>query len=171
MSTQANCKTALKTALTAVTWTIPTSAANVENAKATAFARIDTQQFGDQVSATEMPYVRIHIPDVHNHTMTQGSDLGAIKRRDYTAFLFIYWGTWVKNWQGGGDYFDNICDAVQDYFNAHRSAPGQSGIGVGQPAILGWNLKSDARIELPDRYEEYIYYRATIGVDVVEVII
>lgn len=171
MSTQLNAETAMKTALQSVAWVVPASAALILPSPPTSFKRIDTNQFGDQVDATQMPYVRIHIPDISNHTMTQGGDAGSIKMRNYTIFLFVYWGTWVKNWDGGGDYYKTIIDATMDYFNAHRSAPGQVGYGVGQPSILGWNLKSNARVELPERYEDFLYFRSTIGIDTTEVII
>jgi hypothetical protein len=167
----ANAKNNMATALAAVTWVIPASASTVENAKATAFARIDTEQFGEDLPETQIPYVRIHIPSVPDSRFTMGGDNGSYKLKNYTAFLFIYWASWAKNWNGGGQYFDAIVDATQSYFDRHASAPGQTGISPGNGAILAWGLKSDSRVELPERFGEGLYWRATVAVDITEVTI
>jgi hypothetical protein len=167
----ANVKNSLATALASVTWVIPASASTVENATRTSFARIDTEQFGEDLPETQIPYVRIHIPSVPDSRLTMGGDNGSYKLKNYTAYCFVYWASWAKNWKGGGAYFDAIVDGLQSYMDLHASAPGQTGISPGNGAILAWGLRSDARVELPERYGEGLYWRATVAIDVVEVTI
>lgn len=162
-------KTAFATALANVTF--PASATSVENGSHTTLQRIDTEQFGEDIPLTATPYARVHIPAVPSDRFTMGGDTGSYKKRNYTAFIFLYWATWAKNWNAGGKYFDGIVDAIQTYFDDHASAPGQGGISPGNGAILAWGLKQDARVELPERFEDGLYWRATIAIDVVEVTI
>jgi hypothetical protein len=167
----ANAKNSMATALASVSWTIPAAASGIAYASATAFRRIDTEQFGEDVPDTQVPLARIHVPSAPDARFTMGGDNGSYKIKNYTAFLFIYWACFAKDWNGGGQYFDAVIDATQSYFDRHASAPGQTTISPGNGVILAWGLKSDARVELPERFEEGLYFRATVGIDITEVTI
>lgn len=169
----ASAKANFAAVLPLVTWTIPASAIKVENATATSFQRVFTQQFAEEVPMTDFPFVRIHMPERPESRETSGADAGSLKKRLYPCHLFIYWATWAKNWQGGGDYFDAIIDATTQYFS-HNSSPLPAGVYAvapgGGPAdnIIGWGLKQAARIELPDLVDDALHWRATVGIDVIE---
>jgi hypothetical protein len=163
----ASAKANFAAVLPLVTWVIPASASAVENAVNTKFQKIFTQQFAEEVPMTDFPFVRIHMPDRPEARESSGADLGSLKKRLYPCHLFIYWATWAKHWQGGGDYFDAIVDATTLYFS-HNASPLPAGVYAGGDNIIGWGLKQAARIELPDLVDDALHWRATVGIDVIE---
>lgn len=158
----------LQTAVQAVTWTIPSTATGISNATNTAFVTVDTEQFSYFLDANKLPYCRIWIPDINEFRETSGGDSGSYKRRDFQAILFIYWQSFSKDWLGGSQYFKAIVDAVQRYFRQHSAPVGQQALSSTTDVIVGWGLKQQARIELPELYTDALHYRATVGIDVIE---
>lgn len=149
-----------------ITWTIPTTATAILGLP-TAFGRVDAQQFGDQIGASEFPYCRIHLPELEEHRETAGGDTGSLKQQRLRAHLFIYHAGYGNDWLGLGDYFDTIVDATLAYFRGHAS-PQPGGVALAQnDHLVGQGLTQQARVELPERIDDALHYRATVSVDLI----
>lgn len=163
-------KVQLKAAVGAVTWAIPASASAItQPVLATAFGRVDTQQFAGEeaaVTSAQFPYCRIWIPDLEEVRKTSGGDLASEKWQTFPAHLFIYQSGLTKDWQGLGDYFDAVIDATLAYFRNHSSPQPGSPAQVGNDALSAWGLRQRSRIELPEQDGAQLNFRATLAIDV-----
>jgi len=162
-------KAQLKTALTSVTWAIPTSAVGITAPTLlTSFGRVDTQQFAGEdaaVSANQFPYCRISIPELDERRKSDGGDAISQKAQIFPAHLFIYMAGLNKDWQGIADYFDAVIDATLAYFR-NNSSPQPGIISPGNnDHIVGWGLHQHVRLSLPIQIEAELEFRATVAVD------
>lgn len=163
-------KAQLKTAVQAVTWTVPTSASGIAylNSK-TKFSRVDTQRAGggDQdIDQTDFPYCLIHLPDLDEQRKTDGGDLMSRKDQQIPAHLFMYLAGMASDWQALGDYRDAVVDGVMAYFRRNSSpSPGLVSPGDNDH-VIGWGLQQSARCESPDLFGEVMVYRSTVTLTV-----
>lgn len=168
-------KAQLKTALQSVTWVIPPSAQGItQPALATSYGRVDSQQFAGEdaaIPSDQFPYCRISIPDLPEHRISDGGDLGSYKQQMFPAHLFVYMAGLTQDWQGLADYFDAVVDGTLAYFR-NNSSPQPGLVSPGNnDHVVGWGLRQRARIELPDQMGAGLVFRATIAVDLNMVIV
>ena len=163
-------KAQLKTAISGITWTLPSSASGIAYLTAkTQFGRVDDQQAGGgdvDVPESQFPYCRIHLPDGNEQRYTDGGDAASLKNQRIPAHLFIYNAGYSRDWQGLGDYFDTVVDATLGYFR--RNGSPQPGLvsPSNNDHVVGWGLEQAWRAELPDLVNDFLVYRATVLVTI-----